>query len=91
MLKAQAISFVTRAMVAKGYWAQQATDPNLYGGALLGTGHEQDATTYWHYTRARGGVPDHPEGGGFPTGEAAPRGWVARLLWAAIQGTPARP
>jgi uncharacterized protein YycO len=91
VLKAQAISFVTRAMVAKGYWAQQPTDPNLYGGALLGTGHEGDATTYWYYTRAKGGVPDHPEGGGFPSGQAAPRGWFARLLWTALQGTPAAP
>jgi endo-1,4-beta-xylanase len=91
VLKAQAISFVTRAMVAKGYWTQQPTDANLYGGALMGTGHEQDATTYWHYTRVRGGVPDHPEHGGFSVGEEARRGWFARLLWVAIQGTPAAP
>lgn len=89
VLKAQAISFVTRAMVAQGYWTQQPTDPNLYGGALLGTGHEQDATTYWYYTEARGGVPDYPKAGRFPVGEAAPRGWFARLLWTALQDTPA--
>jgi hypothetical protein len=70
---------------------QQPTDPALYGGALVGTGHEQDATTYWHYTRSRGGVPDYPEAGGFPLGVAAQRAWFARLLWAAIQGTPAAP
>ena len=91
VLKAQAISFVTRAMVAKGYWTQQPVDRALYGGALLGTGHEQDASTYWHYTRAQGGVPDYPEGGAFPIGEAAQRAWFARLLWAAIQGSPAAP
>lgn len=91
VLKAQAISFVTRAMVAKGYWAQQPIDTTLYAGALLGTGHEQDASTYWYYTRAHGGVPDYPEGGDFPLSESAQRGWFARLLWTAIQGTPAAP
>jgi hypothetical protein len=91
VLRAQAISFVTRAMVAKGYWVKQAIDPNLYGGVLTGTGHEQDASTYWYYTRNKGGVPDYPEGGGFPVDEAAPRAWFARLLWIAIQGTPAAP
>jgi len=91
VLRPQAISFVTRAMVAQGYWQQQPVNPALYGGALAGTGHEQDASTYWYYTRARGGVPDYPEAGGFPVGEAAPRAWFARLLWTALQGSPAAP
>lgn len=91
VLKAQAISFVTRAMVKKGYWEARSADPNLYGGALAGTGHEADAATYWYYTRGRGGVPDYPEVGPFPLGDAATRGWFARLLWTAIQGSPAAP
>jgi alpha-tubulin suppressor-like RCC1 family protein len=89
VLRAQAISFVTRALVKKGYWTDQPDDPTLYGGALAGTGHEQDAATYWHYTEAKGGVPDYPKGGSFPTFEAAPRAWFARLLWTALQDTPA--
>jgi hypothetical protein len=88
VLRAQAISFITRAFVAKGYWTQQPTDPNLYGGALLGTGHEQDASTYWFYTRSHGGVPDYPEGGSFPVSQSAPRDWFARLLWTALLSRP---
>lgn len=87
--RAQAISFVTRALVKKGYWADQPIDATLYGGALIGTGHEQDASTYWHYTQAKGGVPDYPKAGSFPVTQAAPRGWFARLLWTALQDTPA--
>ena len=32
VLYAQMISFITRAMVAQGYWQQQPIDPDLYGG-----------------------------------------------------------
>src|SRR5262245_48584617 len=31
---AQTISYITRAMVAKGYWQQRPTNPNLFGGIL---------------------------------------------------------
>jgi hypothetical protein len=85
VLHAQVISFVTRAMVAEGYWTPRPADPALYGGVLNGTGHEEDVATYLHYTRARGGVPDYPEGGPFAAWDGpASRAWFARALWAAL-------
>jgi hypothetical protein len=65
VVHAQTISFITRAMIAKGYWQLQPIDAALYGGIFNGTGHEADLATYLHYTRALGGLPDYPEGGGF--------------------------
>ncbi len=85
VLHAQVLSFITRAMVAQGYWVQQPTNAGLYGGVLVGTGHEQDVTTYIFYTQAFGGVPDYPAGGFFPAWEQpATRGWFARALWTAL-------
>jgi hypothetical protein len=86
VLQAQVLSFIARVLVAKGYWQQQPTDPNLYGGALNGTGHEQDVATFVHYTQDFGGVPDYPAGGSFPGwNQPATRAWFARALWAALQ------
>ena len=82
---------MTRAIVKKGCWPDQPPNPVLYVGVLAGVGHEQDATTSWYYTRAKGGVPDYPESGTFPVTQAAPHGWFARLLWTALQGSTTAP
>jgi hypothetical protein len=83
VLHIQAISFITRAMVAQGYWAQQPTDPNLYGGILNNTGHEQDVATFVHYA---GNVPQGPATnqpwGAWNTDSS--RGWFALALWQAL-------
>jgi hypothetical protein len=85
VLYAQALSFISRAMVAKGYWQQQPIRSDLYGGVLTGTGHEQDVATYIHYTQAQGGVPDYPDSGPFPVwNQPSTRAWFARALWAAL-------
>ncbi len=85
VLHAQVLSFITRAMVGKGYWAQQPINAGLYGGVLNGTGHEQDVATYAFYTAGAGGVPDYPASGGFAAWDRpATRGWFARALWAAL-------
>ncbi|CAA9542216.1 MAG: hypothetical protein AVDCRST_MAG88-105, partial [uncultured Thermomicrobiales bacterium] len=52
VLQAQVVSFVTRAMVAKGYWTLQRDDPRLYPNVPAGSGHRQDLTTYVHYAGA---------------------------------------
>lgn len=85
VLHAQVISFITRAMVAQGYWIQQPADPALYGGVLNGSGHEQDVATFVHYTTGTGGIPDYPTSGPFPVwDQPSTRGWFARALWAAL-------
>ena len=72
-------------MVLNGYWQQQPAIPGLYGGVLDGTGHESDVATYLYYTRSLGGVPDYPEGGGFPAWDrASSRAWFSRAEWRAL-------
>ncbi|HEY8601520.1 MAG TPA: S-layer homology domain-containing protein [Thermomicrobiales bacterium] len=82
---AQAISLITRAMVAKGYWTQQSDNPTLYGAIPAGSGHRADVATFVHYA---GALPltiptDRYDG---PNGwdQAATRAWVAEALWAAL-------
>jgi len=85
VLYAQSISFITRAMVTKGYWAQQPTNTGIYGGVLNGTGHEQDATTYCHYV---GPVPGASScSASWPIwNQPATRGWFSEALWRALNG-----
>jgi hypothetical protein len=85
VLHAQTISFITRAMIARGYWQAQPASPALYGGILNDTGHEADVATFIHYTRAFGGVPGYPEGGNFAAwDQPATRAWFAQALWVAL-------
>jgi streptogramin lyase len=75
---AQTIAFITRAMVAKGYWTLQPGAPLPYGGVpgVLAT----EVRTFHYYT---GGVPSAPSSAsGWNAG--AQRGWFARALWAAL-------
>ena len=76
---AQTISFITRAMVAKGYWVPQPNESVPYTG--VPTAHLIDVQTYHFYTQGVfGGVPD-----GFSDwNSASTRGWFARALWAAV-------
>lgn len=85
VLYAQSISFITRAMVAKGYWQQRPTNTGIYGGVLAGTGHEQDVTTYCYYV---GPVPGTSNCTSPWTvwNQAAPRGWFSETLWRALNG-----
>jgi hypothetical protein len=85
VLHAQVLSFITRAMIAQGYWSPQPIDPALFGGVLNGTGHEQDVATYVFYTQRVGGVPGYPTSGSFGAwNQPATRGWFAQALWAAL-------
>jgi hypothetical protein len=72
---AQTISFITRAMIAKGYWAAQPNAPLPYGG--VPAAHQPDVRTFRFYT---GGIPAPPTNWDDP----ATRGWFARALWAAL-------
>jgi hypothetical protein len=84
---AQTISFISRAMVVKGYWQARTAppDPVPYGGVLGNTGHQNDVATFLFYTGSYGGVPDHPQGGGFADWNTpSSRAWFSRVLWAAL-------
>ncbi|MFN8541148.1 MAG: Ig-like domain repeat protein [Thermomicrobiales bacterium] len=83
---AQTISFITRAMVAKGYWVHQPDEVIPYTN--VPSVHLRDVKTFYHYTNgAFGGVPDGPTSGNGGFGDwngSANRGWFARALWAAV-------
>ncbi len=70
---AQTISFITRAMVAKGYWLNQPNAPQPYAGVLAA--HAADVATFVYYT---GGIPATPSG--------LERGCDARLVRAGALG-----
>jgi uncharacterized repeat protein (TIGR01451 family) len=78
---AQFVSLLTRAMVMKGYWAQQPDDAGRFPTAG-NSGHRQDLITYQHYV---GSFPDLTEGSDAAAwfGPAS-RGWTARALWAGL-------
>lgn len=89
VLYAQTISFITRAMVASGYWLPQADDPALYPNVPASSGHRQDLATYVHYV---GAVPDAAPGGPFAAwDQPAPRLWFARAEWQALDSYFGRP
>ena len=82
VLYSQSISFITRAMVQKGYWASQPDDPALYTNVPASSGHRQDLATFVHYA---GAVPDYPTTGPFGMwDQPATRGWFTRALWQAL-------
>jgi hypothetical protein len=72
---AQTISFITRAMIAKGYWVAQPNAPLPYSG--VPAAHQPDVRTFHFYT---GGIPAPPSNWDAP----ATRGWFALALWAAL-------
>lgn len=49
VLAAQMVSFVTRAMVANGFWQMQPDNAAYYPSVPTGSGHRQDLVTYAHY------------------------------------------
>lgn len=83
VLNAQVISFVTRGMVAKGYWQYQPDDGKVYPNIPANSGHRIDVATYAHYA---GALPDFPDTSvPFPYWDlASTREWFARVLWQAL-------
>src|SRR6185369_3678068 len=77
VLGVQVISFITRAMVDKGYWTAVTTDdPTIYANFPLSSGNRLDLLTYVHYA---GAVPDLPANGPFiGYDQSASRGFYAR-------------
>ena len=84
VLHAQSISFITRAMVAKGFWVHETEDKTaLYANVGWDTGHRQDLLTYHKYT---GGIPETtPTENWDQWNQPATRGWFAQALYLALQ------
>ncbi len=82
VLYAQTISFIARAMVAKGYWVAQPDDPAVYPNVPANSGHREDLATYVHYT---GPVPTTRPGDRWESwDQPATRGWFAQALYLAL-------
>ncbi|MGN6809344.1 MAG: choice-of-anchor Q domain-containing protein [Thermomicrobiales bacterium] len=87
VLNAQVISFITRAMVKKGYWTQVTTDdPALYPNVSLASGHRFDVLTYYYNA---GAIPTTtPYTSWTDWNQPATRGWFAQAEWQALQTIP---
>ena len=83
VLNVQVIAFISRAMVAKGYWQQQSADSTSYPNVPSSSGHRDDLATYVHYA---GTLPDFPDTSGAFANYDQPstRAWFARILWQAL-------
>lgn len=80
---AQVISFITRGMVAKGYWQQQPENPALYPNVPADSGHRQDIATYVHYAGVLPGTSSATQNwSGYD--QPAPRAWFAEAEWRAL-------
>ena len=75
----QVISFITRAMVAKGYWTQAITDDtSVYPNVPADSGHRLDLVTF---VRNAGAIPNRPTNRNWTDwNDAASRGWYAGIL-----------
>ncbi len=83
--QAQTISFITRAMVTKGYWTRVTVDqPNLFPNVTFASGHRWDLLTFYAYV---GAPPDTSPTAAWDSWQApATRGWFARTLQQALDG-----
>ncbi len=81
--QAQTISFITRAMVKKGYWQQQANAANPFPDVPQSSGHVADLATFVHYV---GAPPGATVGQNWPAWSSpATRGWFAQTEWAVVR------
>ena len=80
VLHAQTISFITRAMIAKGVWVKQKDIAALYPNVPVTSGHRDDIATYIFYVGPIPGTSSVTENW---TNWAEPsnRGWFAQALW----------
>ena len=86
VLFAQTISFITRAMVQKGYWTQATSDDgSVYPNIPQASGHRLDFVTYTRTSarcRARASATQDFAAWDQPS----TRAWFAQALWQALQG-----
>jgi len=82
VVQAQTISFITRAMIAKGYWQAQSDDGALFPGVPVSSGHRGDLSTYVHYAALPPDTAANTAWAGWD--RPASRAWCARALWLAL-------
>lgn len=84
VLAGQTISFITRAMIEKGYWQPHLDDGTAYPNVPGSSGHRDDIATYLFYVKS---LPDFPNTSGDFNAWDQPstRAWFARALWTALQ------
>jgi alpha-tubulin suppressor-like RCC1 family protein len=78
---AETITFITRAMIAKGYWAPQPGAPQPYSG--VPSVFAPEVATFHYYTGTQGGIPTAPSTMAGWNAQAT-RGWFAMALWRAL-------
>jgi len=89
VLHQQAILFITRALVEKGFW-KLADDSAPYPNLPNGTAREQaDRRAIATYVREAGALPDRPLGPPWADWNTpATRGWYAQVLYQALATLP---
>lgn len=89
VLHQQAILFITRALVEKGFWTL-AEDTAPYPNLPNGTAREQaDRRAIATYVREAGALPDRPLGQPWADWDTpASRGWYAQVLYQALATLP---
>jgi alpha-tubulin suppressor-like RCC1 family protein len=83
--QAQTISFITRAMVVKGYWERQPDNAGLYPNLPASSGHRSDLATYLYYVEGPLPGTSSPTGSWDNWAQPASRGWFSECLWSALQ------
>jgi hypothetical protein len=79
----QAISFITRAMVATGAWAAQPDNATIYPNVPASSGHRADLATYVGYVGPLPGTAaTNQDWAGWD--QPSTRAWFAQALWLAI-------
>lgn len=86
LTRQQALSFISRSMVARGVWAAQDGSANVYPD--VASEHRADVATYQRYV---GGVPQGRPGNPMGATTVASRGWYAETLWKALKLTRGGP
>lgn len=81
--QAQVISFISRAMVAKGYWQTQPDNPAIYPGVPASSGHRADIATYVHYVGLLPGTSS-TTAQWTTWSQPALRSWFAEAEWRAL-------
>jgi len=82
VLKVQTIAFISRAMVAKGYWAAQPDNPQLHPNIPASSGHRGDIATYHRYALTNLDV--YPFDSWNAWTDATARSWFAAAQWKAL-------
>lgn len=83
VLNAQVVSFITRAMEAKGYWQPQNDDGTIYPNIPSSSGHRQDLATFVYYAGAVCGA-ENVHGAFNDWSAVSSRSYFAFLFWQAL-------